>query len=134
MNARWDDFAFARAQTDAATAELYAIVHLGLNVDHLADALAHVPSGPPETRFTIGNSTVDFDAMEDGDVGVAERFSFAGFDSDGWRIHAQRAPHVAELAWGGGSAALKSLRPQIEAALARHGFEARVVKRLDLAR
>lgn len=128
---RWSEPAFVRAQTDAAAAELHAIVHLGLHVDHLADALAHVRSGPPETRFMIAGAEIEV-GEEDLYADGTEHFSFAGFDSDGWRLRVQRSPRVAELAWGGGSSALKELRERVTGALARHGFELREVKKLDL--
>jgi uncharacterized protein (TIGR02996 family) len=111
--APFDTTAFERIQTDAAAAQLHAIVHLGLAVDHLRDALELVRSGPTETRFAIAGD-------------------FAGFDTDGWRIRAFRKQRVAELAWGGGPSALKDQRPLVVAALARAGVELREVKRIDL--
>jgi uncharacterized protein (TIGR02996 family) len=111
--ALWDAAAFERIQTDAAAAQLHAIVHLGLAALHLRDALALIRSGPPETRFAIAGD-------------------FTGFDTDGWRIRTSRKTRVAELAWGGGSSALKALRPDIDTALARAGFDVREVKRIDL--
>lgn len=104
---------FERAQTDAAAANLLALVHLGLAVDHLALALDGVRHGPPETRFAIGGD-------------------FAGFDTDGWRIRASRKRRVAALAWGGGPSALKQQHAQVIAALTRVGFDVREVKRIDL--
>ena len=122
----WDEQAFTRAQSDAAAANLHAIVHLGLDIIHLRGALRHIKIGPPETRFSIFRSSHDYE------TGRETRYSFAGFDSDGWRIRTQRKTRVAELGWGGGSSDLKELRPQIEEALEGAGFEVHAVKRLDL--
>lgn len=101
------------AQSDAAIRGLHAIVHLGLDPADLRVVLGQLRQGPPETRVAIAGD-------------------FHGFDTDGWRLRALRDRGVVELAWGGGSSALKALRAEVEAELARSGLEVREVKRIDL--
>jgi hypothetical protein len=104
--------AFRDAQTDAATLGIEAVVHLGLPAPYLERALVQC-SAPPETRFAIGGD-------------------FAGFATDGWRVRVFRDSRIAELAWGGGSSALKEAKDTIVAALSAHRKDIREVKRIDL--
>ncbi len=84
----------------------------GRRDDHLRVS-CHIKRGPPETRIAIGGD-------------------FGGFDTDGWRVRVLRDHGIAELAWGGGSSALKELRGQLDVVLARTPLEVQVVKRIDL--
>jgi uncharacterized protein (TIGR02996 family) len=114
MAAAWSgDKAIEDAQADARIRGLHAIVHLGVDVDTARIILEHVKRGPAETRIAIGGD-------------------FHGFDTDGWRIRVIRDRGVAELAWGGGSAALKDLRRDLDLELARSGLDVTLVKRIDL--
>lgn len=114
MAATWTgDQAIETAQADAKHRGLHALVHLGVDVDTARIILRHVKRGPAETRLAIGGD-------------------FHGFDTDGWRIRVIRDRGVAELAWGGGSSALKDLRRTLDGELARSGLDVVVVKRIDL--
>lgn len=112
MAARWP--AIPAAQSDAAIRGLHAIVHLGIELEELRVVLANIKAGPPETRIAIGGE-------------------FHGFDTDGWRIRVYRDRSLAELAWGGGAAALKDKRADIDDELGRSGLDVQEVKKLDLA-
>jgi hypothetical protein len=108
----WND-AFASAQRAVADLGIAAIVHLNFPLEHLDTALGERSRGPAETRFALGGA-------------------FAGFATGGWRVRVFRDKRYAELAWGGGSSALKAMQLDVREALRRAMLAVTEVKRIAL--